>query len=63
MSVESVCLGWHWQPKTLPATAPKDLGLPPGRLSITIRETGLSRGPSARADPGDWMDQPRSTRR
>ena len=33
---------YHGVPKVLPATAPAGLGLPPGRLSITIRETGLS---------------------
>jgi hypothetical protein len=29
-------------PKVFPGTAPSGLGLPPGRLSITVRETGLS---------------------
>ena len=33
---------FHGVPKVLPATAPPDLGLPPGRLSITVRQTGLS---------------------
>jgi alkylated DNA repair protein (DNA oxidative demethylase) len=33
---------FHGVPKVLPDTAPDDLGLPPGRLSITIRETGLT---------------------
>jgi hypothetical protein len=28
-------------PKVLDTTGP-DIGLPPGRLSITVRETGLS---------------------
>jgi alkylated DNA repair protein (DNA oxidative demethylase) len=32
---------YHGVPKVLEGTAPKDLGLPPGRVSITIRETGL----------------------
>jgi len=32
---------YHGVPKVLPDTAPADLGLPPGRLSITVRETGL----------------------
>jgi alkylated DNA repair protein (DNA oxidative demethylase) len=32
----------HGVPKILPGTAPEGLGLPPGRLSITLRETGLS---------------------
>jgi alkylated DNA repair protein (DNA oxidative demethylase) len=33
---------YHGVPKVLPGTAPDGLGLPPGRLSLTIRETGLS---------------------
>jgi alkylated DNA repair protein (DNA oxidative demethylase) len=33
---------YHGVPKVLRATAPEGLGLPPGRLSITVRETGLS---------------------
>jgi len=33
---------FHGVPKILPDTGPGDLGLPPGRLSITVRETGLS---------------------
>jgi alkylated DNA repair protein (DNA oxidative demethylase) len=33
---------YHGVPKVWPATAPDGLGLPPGRLSITVRETGLS---------------------
>jgi len=33
---------YHGVPKVLPGTAPAGLGLPPGRLSITVRETGLS---------------------
>jgi DNA oxidative demethylase len=32
----------HGVPKVVPGTAPEGLGLPPGRLSITLRETGLS---------------------
>ena len=32
---------FHGVPKVLPGTAPDGLGLPPGRLSITVRETGL----------------------
>jgi alkylated DNA repair protein (DNA oxidative demethylase) len=32
---------FHGVPKVLPRTAPEGLGLPPGRLSITVRETGL----------------------
>ncbi|HKE72105.1 MAG TPA: alpha-ketoglutarate-dependent dioxygenase AlkB [Acidimicrobiales bacterium] len=33
---------FHGVPKVRPGTAPEGLGLPPGRLSITIRETGLA---------------------
>ena len=33
---------YHGVPKVVPGTAPPGLGLPPGRLSITVRETGLS---------------------
>ena len=33
---------YHGVPRVHPATAPEGLGLPPGRLSITVRETGLS---------------------
>ena len=33
---------FHGVPKVVPATAPAGLGLPPGRLSITVRETGFS---------------------
>lgn len=32
---------YHGVPKVLAGTAPDDLGLPPGRVSITLRETGL----------------------
>lgn len=32
---------YHGVPKVLDGTGPGDLGLPPGRLSITVRETGL----------------------
>ena len=32
---------YHGVPKVLEGTAPSGLGLPPGRLSITLRETGL----------------------
>jgi alkylated DNA repair protein (DNA oxidative demethylase) len=32
---------YHGVPKLFPGTAPTGLGLPPGRLSITVRETGL----------------------
>jgi alkylated DNA repair protein (DNA oxidative demethylase) len=33
---------FHGVPKVLADTAPDGLGLPPGRLSITVRETGFS---------------------
>ena len=33
---------FHGVPKVLPDTAPDGLGLPPGRLSLTVRETGFS---------------------
>ena len=33
---------YHGVPKLLPGTAPEGLGLSPGRLSITLRETGLA---------------------
>ncbi len=33
---------YHGVPKVLEGTAPPGLGLPPGRLSITVRETGLA---------------------
>src|SRR4051812_39826212 len=33
---------FHGVPKVLDGTAPFGLGLPPGRLSLTLRETGLS---------------------
>jgi alkylated DNA repair protein (DNA oxidative demethylase) len=33
---------FHGVPKVTPGTAPDGLGLPAGRLSITVRETGLS---------------------
>jgi len=32
---------FHGVPKVVDGTAPDGLGLPPGRLSITVRETGL----------------------
>jgi alkylated DNA repair protein (DNA oxidative demethylase) len=32
---------YHGVPKVLPGAALADLGLAPGRLSITVRETGL----------------------
>ena len=35
---------YHGVPKVLEATAPEGLGLPPGRLSITVRETGFESG-------------------
>jgi alkylated DNA repair protein (DNA oxidative demethylase) len=33
---------FHGVPKVIEGTAPEGLGLAPGRLSITVRETGLS---------------------
>jgi alkylated DNA repair protein (DNA oxidative demethylase) len=33
---------YHGVPKVFAGTAPAGLGLPPGRLSITVRETGFS---------------------
>jgi alkylated DNA repair protein (DNA oxidative demethylase) len=33
---------FHGVPKVLPDTAPDGLGLPPGRLSLTLRETGFT---------------------
>ncbi|HEX8803138.1 MAG TPA: alpha-ketoglutarate-dependent dioxygenase AlkB, partial [Acidimicrobiales bacterium] len=39
---------FHGVPKVVDGTAPDGLGLPPGRLSITLRETGLAGRPSAR---------------
>ena len=33
---------YHGVPKVFGGTTPQGLGLPPGRLSITVRETGLS---------------------
>ena len=35
---------YHGVPKVLAGTAPADLDLPPGRLSITLRQTGLDGG-------------------
>ena len=32
---------YHGVPKVASGTAPDGLGLPPGRLSITVRETGF----------------------
>jgi alkylated DNA repair protein (DNA oxidative demethylase) len=32
---------YHGVPKVLEGTGPADLGIPPGRVSITLRETGL----------------------
>ncbi len=36
-------LVYHGVPNTYPGTAPAGLGLPPGRVSITVRQTGLPR--------------------
>jgi alkylated DNA repair protein (DNA oxidative demethylase) len=35
-------LVYHGVPKTYPGTSPPGLGLPPGRVSITVRQTGLT---------------------
>lgn len=35
---------YHGVPRLLPGTAPEGLGLPPGRVSLTLRETGLPPG-------------------
>jgi alkylated DNA repair protein (DNA oxidative demethylase) len=32
---------FHGVPKVYPGTGPSDIGMPPGRLSITVRETGF----------------------
>jgi alkylated DNA repair protein (DNA oxidative demethylase) len=34
-------LAYHGVPKTMPGTGPGDIGLPAGRLNITLRESGL----------------------
>lgn len=36
---------YHGVPRVLAGTGPPQLGLPPGRLSITVRETGLGAAP------------------
>lgn len=33
---------FHGVPRVFPGTAPAGIGLPPGRLSVTVRETGFS---------------------
>jgi len=38
-------LAYHGVPRTLPGTGPDGIGLPDGRLNITLRESGLT-------DPG-----------
>jgi alkylated DNA repair protein (DNA oxidative demethylase) len=52
---------YHGVPKVLPGTAPDHLGLPPGRLSITIRETGLSERPQC-SERGPSGPSPKATR-
>ena len=42
-------LVYHGVPTTFPGTAPAGLGLPPGRVSITVRQTGLPRPDPTRA--------------
>lgn len=41
-------LSFHAVPRTLPRTAPEELGIRRGRVSVTLRETGLEAPPSAR---------------
>jgi alkylated DNA repair protein (DNA oxidative demethylase) len=53
---------YHGVPKVHPGTAPAGLGLPPGRLSITIRETGLSERPQMQRAPGLSGPSPKATR-
>jgi alkylated DNA repair protein (DNA oxidative demethylase) len=36
-------LAYHGVTKTLPGTGPADIGLPDGRLNVTLRESGLAR--------------------
>jgi DNA oxidative demethylase len=43
-------LAYHGVIRTLPGTARPDIGLPDGRLNITLRESGLP-GPAAQAGP------------
>ena len=33
---------YHGVPRTLPGTGPDGIGLPSGRLNITLRESGLT---------------------
>ena len=35
-------LAYHGVPRTLPGTGDPDIGLPAGRLNITLRESGLT---------------------
>jgi len=35
-------LAYHGVPRTLPGTGPHGIGLPSGRLNITLRESGLT---------------------
>jgi DNA oxidative demethylase len=35
-------LAYHGVPRTLPGTGPGGIGLPSGRLNITLRESGLT---------------------
>ena len=53
---------YHGVPRVHPGTAPAGLGLPPGRLSITIRETGLSERPQMQRAPGLSGPSPKATR-
>lgn len=44
---------FHGVPRVFDGTGPAGLGLPPGRLSITVRETGLGRGHRVTGRP--WL--------
>ncbi|MGV9883818.1 alpha-ketoglutarate-dependent dioxygenase AlkB [Streptomyces sp. NPDC003006] len=41
-------MAYHSVMRTLPGTAPAELGIRGGRASVTVRETGLVAGPAAR---------------
>ena len=40
-------LAYHGVPRTLPGTGPDGIGLPSGRLNVTLRESGLPAVPAA----------------
>ena len=52
---------YHGVPKVFTGTAPDGLGLPDGRLSITVRETGSRTALNARATRQVGRVIPRST--